>query len=228
MRLWVRNYFGHNVDLEVVFFKTTTLAGFFEMIDPEQDRSFYLGCKYLNNAPKHLTLLELGAEDGDAIWSHEVSDNCFFLNRWMVLTLQKGSSSQQVCFTSTTTVEKFFSLVASHKIYDYWFEHWNLNLEDYEDFYLSQLGIKNGSVIMIDEVNEEVFSEDFLKDKNVPKISTPASSSGWGEIKVESKDHGWNIVTSESDSASDVKMDIEDLFADNDDESVVIYKARFV
>ena len=81
---------------------------------------------------------------------------------------------------------------------------------------------------MIDEVNEEVFSEDFLKDKNVLKISTPASSSGWGEIKVENKELGWNIVTSESNSASDVTMDLEDLFADSDDESVVIYKAQLV
>ena len=180
MRLWLRSYFGHNVDLEVVFFKTTTLAGFFEMIDPEQDRSFYLDGKLLNNAPKHLTLLELGAEDGDAIWCHEVSDNCFFLEQWMVLTLQKGSIKQQICFTKTTTVKKFLSLVDSDKIYKYCFEHWLLNREEYSDFYLTQLGIGNGSVIDIDEVNEEVFSEDFLKDKNVPKKSTPTSSSGWG------------------------------------------------
>ena len=111
MRLWLRSYFGHNVDLEVVFFKTTTLAGFFEMIDPEQDRSFYLGCRLLNNAPKHLTLLELGAEDGDAIFSHEVSDNCFFLHQYMVLTLQKGSSQQNICVTKNTTVENFFHLL---------------------------------------------------------------------------------------------------------------------
>ena len=202
------------------------------MIDPEQDRSFYLGCKYLNNAPKHLTLLELGAEDGDAIFSHKVSDNCFFLDPWMVLTLQKGSSKQKICFTKTTTVEIFFSLVDCDKVCNYWFQHWNLNLEEYEDFYLTQLGIKNGSVIQIDDVNEEVFSEDFLKDKNVTKKSTPTSSSGWGEIKVENEaSHGWNIVTSESDSASDVTMNsksFEDLFYESDDESVNIKKARLV
>ena len=222
MRLWVRNYFGHNVDLEVVFFKTTTLQSFFEMLDPDQKKTYYKGSRNLNNLGKHLTLLELGAEDGDGIWFHDRSNSCFFLDDWMVLTLQKGSSTQQVCITKTTTVKKFFSLVDSHKIYDYWFEHWNLNLEDYEDFYLSQLGIKNGSLIECDEVNEEVFSEDFLKNKNIAKKSTPASSSGWGEIKVESKDHGWNIVTSESDSASDVTMGFDDLFDDSDDESVVI------
>ena len=108
MRLWVRNYFGHNVDLEVVFFKTTTLQSFFEMIDPHQERSFYKGSTYLNNLGKHLTLLELGAEDGDGIWFHDRSNSCFFLDDWMVLTLQKGSSTQQVCITKTTTVKNFF------------------------------------------------------------------------------------------------------------------------
>ena len=57
---------------------------------------------------------------------------------------------------------KLFSLVDCHKVYNYWFKQWNLNLEEYEDFYLTQLGIKNGSVIEIDDVNEGVFSEDFL------------------------------------------------------------------
>ena len=119
-------------------------------------------------------------------------------------------------------MRKFISLVDPDKKYNYWFKHWLHNREEYSDFYLTQLGIRNGSLIKIDDDNEEVFSEDFLKDKNVPKISTPASSSGWGEIKVESKDHGWNIVTSESDSASDVTMGFDDLFDDSDDESVVI------
>ena len=63
-------------------------------------------------------------------------------------------------------------------------------------------------------MNEEVFSEDFLKNKNIAKKSTPASSSGWGEIKVKSRDHGW--------SASDVTMGFDELFDDSDDESVVI------
>ena len=115
MRLWVRSYFGHNVDLEVVFFKTTTLQSFFEMIDPHQERSFYKGSTYLNNLSKHLTLLELGAEDGDGIWLHDRSDNCFFLDGWMVLTLQKGSSKQKLCFTKTTTVKKFIALVDCDK-----------------------------------------------------------------------------------------------------------------
>ena len=134
----------------------------------------------------------------------------------------KGKQHPTSLYYKNHHSKKKISLVDSHKIYDYWFEHWNLNLEDYEDFYLSQLGIKNGSVIEIEEVNEEVFSEDFLKNKNIAKKSTPASSSCWGEIKVESKDHGWNIVTSESDSASDVTMGFDDLFDDSDDESVVI------
>ena len=111
MRLWVRSYFGHNVDLEVVFFKTITLQSFFEMIDPHQERSFYKGSTYLNNLGKHLTLLELGAEDGDGIWLHDRSDNCFFLDGWMVLTLQKGSSKHKLCFTKTTTVKNFFHLL---------------------------------------------------------------------------------------------------------------------
>ena len=80
MRLWVRNYFGHNVDLEVVFFKTTTLQSLFEMLDPDQEKTYYKGSRNLNNLGKHLTLLELGAEDGDKIWLHERSDKCFFLN----------------------------------------------------------------------------------------------------------------------------------------------------
>lgn len=79
------------------------------------------------------------------------------------------SSKQQICFTKTTTVKKFLSLVDSDKIYKYWFKHWLLNREEYSDFYLTQLGIGNGSVIQIDDVNKEVFFEDFLKDKNVTK-----------------------------------------------------------
>lgn len=34
-----------------------------------------------------------------------------FLDDWMVLTLQKGSSTQQVCITKTTTVKNFFHLL---------------------------------------------------------------------------------------------------------------------
>ena len=127
------------------------------------------------------------------------------------------------CASQAQQQWKFFSLVDSEKVYNYWFEHWNLNLEDYEDFYLKQLGIRNGSLIEIDDVNEEVFSEDFLKTKNFPKISTPTSSSGWGEIKVKNEELGWNIVnivTSESDSASDVTMGFEDLFYDSDDSRI--------
>ena len=79
--------------------------------------------------------------------------------------------------------QQFFSLVDSHKVYNYWFQHWNLNLEEYEDFYLTQLGIKNGSVIQIDDVNKEVFSEDFLKKKFVTKEPSTSSFSGWEKLR---------------------------------------------
>lgn len=47
------------------------------MLDPKQENTYYIGSKNLNKLPKHLTLLELGAEDDDGIWWHERSNSCF-------------------------------------------------------------------------------------------------------------------------------------------------------
>ena len=87
-----------------------------------------------------------------------------------------------MCFTSTTTVNKFFSLIDCDKKYDYWYKHWLLNREEYSNFDLMQLGIRNGSLIQIDDDSEEVFSEDFLKKKFVTEEPSTNSFSGWGEF----------------------------------------------
>lgn len=93
----------------------------------------------------------------------------------MVLTLLNGSSTQKVCFTKTMIVSK----------YNYWFEHWNLNCEECKKFYLTQMGIGNGSEIEIDNLYEEVFSEDFLKKKFVTEEPSPTSSSDRGKLKLK-------------------------------------------
>ena len=139
----------HSSPSSIVYFtEDTTLQTFFATIDPNQQYTFVLTYKVLNQCTHHLTFKELHIDNNATIIVQNENTTPFVLPPQAVnvrLQTEHTKYYQDTIIFKNTTVREFFHVFDYHYNYDYYLEDiWHLNDVVYEDFTFKQLGVQHG------------------------------------------------------------------------------------
>ena len=77
----------------------------------------------------------------------------------MISYLNYNEKSHALHFSKQTTVIQFFNVVDTYHKSEYYFNNFHLNDEPYNDFWLSQLGIEYGCIIIVEQKSDSKLLE---------------------------------------------------------------------